>query len=110
MNTSRSSVIGCVLVAALGLVAGCGGDGAPKPDSGHTGWQQPNCLQSGCHDQGHNGATMPYECADCHGDNGAPEGHGAGCGTDLTCHGGQDHGGAAAGFPPPEACEACHGT
>jgi hypothetical protein len=99
----------CAFTAALGPLAGCD-ESAPKVGSGHTGWQQPNCLQSGCHENGHHGADAPYECEECHGDNGAPEGHGAGCGTDLTCHGGQDHGGEAAGFPPPEACEACHGT
>jgi hypothetical protein len=113
MSTCKFSIAILFFAAAFGLLAGCSGNGggsAVTLGGGHSGWQHADCFESGCHQEGHNGASAPYECADCHGDNGAPQGHGAGCGTDLTCHGGEDHGGEAAGFPAPESCETCHGT
>ena len=115
MTKLKLNLASCLLAAAFGLVAGCDGSGGAEGggntlDSGHPGWDHPDCFESGCHTEGHNGASAPFECVDCHGSNGAPDGHGAGCGSDLTCHGGQDHGGEAAGFPAPESCESCHGT
>lgn len=56
---------------------------APLTES-HFGWGQPDCQL--CHNsetnKGHvTEALSPFECAQCHGSNGAPEGHGM----DTTC-------------------------
>lgn len=73
--------------------------------SSHTGWRQPDCLQ--CHTRNsHNEGLLPYECATCHGTNGAPAGHG-GDPPCSTCHG-QPHG--AENFPDPASCQGCHGS
>lgn len=77
--------------------------GPPQLDSGHPGWKQPACLS--CHTpDDHNTGMDPYQCAGCHGTNGAPAGHGGTppCGN---CHG-QPHG--ASGFPDPDSCQTCH--
>ncbi|USD36632.1 hypothetical protein [Ferrimonas sp. SCSIO 43195] len=51
---------------------------APLTES-HFGWKQPNCAT--CHDSDTNKGHVvddkaPFECAECHGSNGAPKGHG----------------------------------
>jgi|GEM_PF-1662782 len=71
----------------------------PIVGTGHTGWREPKCFD--CHDQaGHRAGLQPYQCAACHGRNGAPDGHKDGnCG----CHGNK-HGFTAA----PTSCVACH--
>jgi hypothetical protein len=97
-----------VLLTLSVAIAGCG---APELGSGHPGYgKQPDCWTSGCHDRRHTmkSSDSPYQCADCHGSNGAPAGHvpdsAAPCGP---CHG-EKHGGPAAGFIDPTACDACH--
>jgi hypothetical protein len=96
----------------LFALAGCGDPATEDSDTGgsallrdtHPGWRDPRCWH--CHDpdETHNADLDPWECAACHGTNGAPTGHTAytPCGD---CHGaphGQD------GFPDPVACETCH--
>jgi hypothetical protein len=73
-------------------------------DEDHPGWQAPDCWA--CHDpaETHNPDLDPYECAMCHGTNGAPAGHG-GSSPCSGCHG-EPHGGD--GFPDPDACLTCH--
>jgi hypothetical protein len=69
----------------------------------HPGWQNPVCL--GCHQTDiHNEGLVPYQCAACHGTNGAPAGH-AGPAPCSDCHG-TPHG--SDGFPDPKACLVCH--
>lgn len=95
---------------------GFGGNGASLGDSAvswasaegkltasHQGWGEACCED--CHTlAGHNEGLAPYECADCHGVNGAPRGH-----TNETpcaeCHG-QEH--RCAAFPDPVSCQTCH--
>lgn len=88
-----------LLVLTLWLGTAC----APELDSDHPGWKQPACW--GCHSKGstHHAGDLPYQCADCHGTNGAPAGHG-GATPCTTCHGAK-HG---EGFPDPAACQTCH--
>jgi hypothetical protein len=97
-----------VLLASLLALGGC----APQLDADHPGYgKQPNCWTAGCHDRSHTmkSTDWPYQCADCHGNNGAPASHvpqsADACGP---CHG-QMHGGPSAGFIDPVACDACHG-
>jgi hypothetical protein len=82
-------------------------DTDPQPpvlDSSHPGWANPCCAT--CHDSsGHRAGLDPYECVTCHGDNGAPNGHGRTSGCDG-CHGTPHCGGD--GFPVPDACLSCH--
>jgi hypothetical protein len=92
-------------------VTACDSDeDAPQLASGHPGYHKTNCL--GCHStDSHNKGLMPGDCAECHGNNGAPAGHGstANC---LDCHasGGKainaDH--VAANHDAPGDCNACH--
>ncbi len=70
----------------------------------HPGWGDPGCWTCHATSRTHNEDMDPYQCADCHGSNGASSGHGATAGCE-DCHG-QPHG--AAGFPDPESCLACH--
>jgi hypothetical protein len=88
-------------------VSACAED-APTLASGHPGWKKPDCWASGCHTAAntHNDDLAPYECAECHGNNGAPGGHG-GQPPCMGCHADQ-HGGKAAGFVDPDACRTCH--
>lgn len=67
---------------------------ALTPD--HFGWQQPDCGTCHSTEQGSGHVTeamSPFECAQCHGNNGAPDGHGetTTCGfchaKSLTLHG-----------------------
>ncbi|MFH1469698.1 MAG: hypothetical protein ABIO70_35255 [Pseudomonadota bacterium] len=73
-------------------------------DDGHPGWLFPDCWA--CHDPAgtHNPGLDPYQCAMCHGSNGAPAGHG-GSPPCAGCHG-EPHG--SDGFPDPDACQTCH--
>ncbi len=73
-------------------------------DEAHTGWKDPRCWD--CHvADDHSMAFDPYGCTDCHGRNGAQDGHGetANC---LDCHDADQHG--AEGFPGPLSCRVCH--
>lgn len=80
-----------------------GEESAEQLTSSHPGWQDPACL--GCHTaDDHNTGLSPYQCADCHGTNGAPGGHGETSGCD-SCHS-DPHG--ADGFPVPDSCLVCH--
>ena len=75
----------------------------PQLTSGHLGWKEPKCLS--CHSTNdHNDGLVPYQCAECHGTNGAPGGHSNSdnCGG---CHG-DKHG--PEGFPIPVSCKTCH--
>jgi len=96
-----------VFATVLTLV-GC----APQLDADHPGYgKQPDCWTSGCHDRGHTmrSTDWPYQCADCHGSNGAPASHRPQSADPCaSCHG-QMHGGPAAGFIDPVACDTCHG-
>lgn len=81
-----------------------GSHGPPRLGSDHPGWRNPQCWS--CHTpDSHNDGLDPYECASCHGTDGAPSGHG-GDPPCADCHG-QVHG--AEGFPDPESCQTCHG-
>ncbi len=82
-------------------------DSDPILDTDHLGWEQPACWD--CHDSAstHNPKMDPYECASCHGDNGASAGHGSagpclGCHPEVLTSHGKD------GFPDPESCLVCH--
>ena len=96
-----------VVLAAglLALATGCEED-APQLGSGHPGWQTPDCRS--CHSRAHNADKVPGQCAECHGNNGAPEGHGEtdGCDSchadDIAWHGNADQ------FPI-EYRNGCHG-
>lgn len=73
-------------------------------DRTHMGWQDPNC--SACHPQDeHNAGLDPFECVDCHGDNGARIAHNQ----NRNCQGCHRN---APGHPsasfPAESCAACH--
>lgn len=84
---------------------------APVLGSSHPGWQQPNCLTAGCHSAatlvaGHDSTWQPFDCAGCHGGNGArhidcKSGHNEGMAC-LSCHG-QKH-----GFQAKAECLSCH--
>ncbi len=76
-------------------------------DEEHPGWGKPNCRE--CHGPGSmDYGKLPYQCAECHGTNGAPAGHRIHSSTPCaSCHG-EKHGGAAAGFPDPQSCDSCH--
>jgi len=79
-------------------------DPPPTLTNSHSGWHQPDCTQ--CHDsEGHRVDLLPHNCVGCHGDNGAPSGHGRSgpCGG---CHPNKHGDGAT--FPDPEACLTCH--
>jgi hypothetical protein len=105
-----------ILIALLGLVGagplGCdSGDDAPQVSSSHPGWKKADCRA--CHNSGHQKDHHPGECAECHGRNGAPDGHG-GSTPCLNCHGAggtkpapSEHL-SAAQLPDPEACLSCH--
>ena len=94
------------LIAGLFIVTACDDDDGVTLDSDHEGWQAPGCWGSNCHAKGdtHHSDLNPYQCVECHGDNGAPDGH-----TDHTpcadCHD-APHG--SDGFPDPESCQTCH--
>ncbi|USD39081.1 cytochrome c3 family protein [Ferrimonas sp. SCSIO 43195] len=89
-------------------------------DESHFGWKLPDC--STCHDpsNSHVVAEMdPYECAECHGNNGAPTNHGERytCGfchsQTLTKHGNvygnkTDYYSKDTSFKEPESCLTCH--
>ncbi|MBN1337554.1 MAG: hypothetical protein JXB39_16495 [Deltaproteobacteria bacterium] len=111
--------IACLGLLVLFCLPACDGqedDSSPEADTdsdvdadtdvdAHEGWRNPCCLD--CHgDFGHRTGYAPYECAPCHGTNGAPPGHGAAtpCGT---CHG-LPHTCPGSEFPDPSACQACH--
>jgi len=98
----RSYLAFGIVVVSLAVLGGC--DEAPQLDSGHPGWQHPDCKA--CHGSSHNQDKDPYECAGCHGNNGAPDApseHTADLQCD-DCH--QPH--SANGFPVPDACVECH--
>lgn len=104
------------------VLADQGSGGAPQLDNKHTGWQKTACTS--CHklppfagvDAGaksaiHASFTQSWECAICHGGNGAcaPNDPTGSSKTDhvntdncSTCHG-QKH-----GYPTLEACLGCH--
>ncbi len=91
------------LALLLGLAAGCG----PDLDESHKGWKMANCWAAGCHDKSdtHRQDKLPYQCAECHGANGAKLGH-----TSQTpctsCHPGKH--GEVTLFPDPISCQSCH--
>jgi hypothetical protein len=95
------------ILATLLAIGGC----APQLDADHPGYgKQPDCWTSGCHDRSHTmkSTEWPYQCAVCHGSNGAPAGHVPDSADKCApCHG-EKHGGASAGFIDPVACNACH--
>jgi hypothetical protein len=99
--------VGCFPYYGNSGAADTGAESAGTPSivltKGHSGWMNPRCLD--CHrTDSHNDGLVPYQCAVCHGTNGAPPGHGevAGC---SDCHG-EPHG--SDGFPDPKACLVCH--
>ena len=101
-----------ILPLALVLCLSCGDDDEILT-SEHEGWQNPVCDD--CHDHHHNSDLDLYECAECHGGNGAPEQplsvfHTVSCGDAAAggpgCHEGK-HGGEDAGFPSG-VCADCH--
>lgn len=85
----------------------------------HFGWKQPDCTT--CHNSSNSHVVedmAPWECAECHSNNGAPQSHG-----DQTCgfchaktlehHGDAfsdklDYYGENANFKEPESCLTCH--
>ncbi|WP_162618027.1 cytochrome c3 family protein [Shewanella halifaxensis] len=93
----------------------------PLTDS-HFGWQQPDCTS--CHNvESGNGHILedmtPWGCAECHGNNGAPDSHGEvmTCGfchaKTLELHGDaysnrKDYTGQYTNFKEPESCLTCH--
>lgn len=123
--TSKVLLVSSLLL--VGLAFACGepakddtsspepGDTSDTSDTGdttgdeltdaHQGWRDPNCWD--CHPPGstHNSDKHPYECAGCHGSNGASVAH-----TDHTpcadCH--PDAHGDPFAFPDPESCQICH--
>lgn len=97
-----STLLALFSLIALALFgSGC----ALELDQSHPGWRDPGCWSAPCHQKAstHNADKLPYQCAECHGTNGAPAGH-TGKTPCSTCHG-TPHG---AGFPDPEACQTCH--
>jgi len=73
--------------------------------SAHTGWKDPCC--SDCHpDDDHRKGLDPYECARCHGGNGASGGH-LGATPCTGCHPGY-HACTGSQFPDPLSCRTCH--
>jgi hypothetical protein len=75
----------------------------------HPGWGSPGC--SACHAAGPPHATglRPYECAPCHGTNGAKPGHSTATPC-CACHAADtasEHVPQAA-FPDPASCQVCH--
>ncbi|MBY6226183.1 cytochrome c3 family protein [Ferrimonas balearica] len=92
---------------------------APLTES-HFGWKQPNCGT--CHnaDNSHVVEDMaPWQCAECHANNGAPDSHGEvmTCGfchaKDLEGHGDAysnraDYFGVETDYKEPESCLTCH--
>jgi hypothetical protein len=103
----KTLLFAILLLPCLALAAACEGEeeGAAL-GSDHPGWGDPGCFGNGCHDRDatHHSDLQPYECVECHGDNGAPDGHG-GATPCADCHG-QPHGND--GFPDPESCQTCH--
>ncbi len=107
MSTGKTMAILFVFFLMSGLFLGCDSDeDSNSLTTEHEGWGNPGCWGSDCHtdDDTHNSELQPYECVDCHGKNGAPDGHGGAtpCGD---CHS-EIHG--KDGFPDPESCNACH--
>ena len=76
------------------------------PTSAHEGWGDPSCFP--CHDTIHTSGFREADCANCHGNNGAPlrpSGHDdLGC-ANADCHPGRHQG---MGFGSPNDCRACH--
>lgn len=86
-----------------------GGDAdadSPVLDGTHAAFGvDPRCW--GCHtEDDHNADLDPYECAACHGDNGASPGHARPTTPCGNCHSPPPHG--AEGFPDPDSCMTCH--
>ena len=78
-------------------------DTPPSLDASHRGWRDPLCWV--CHiPDTHNTGLDPYECAACHGGNGAQECPHPTRSSCVSCH--TPH--ASTGFPDPESCLACH--
>ncbi|WP_028109630.1 hypothetical protein [Ferrimonas futtsuensis] len=89
-------------------------------DESHFGWKLPDCTT--CHDPSNSHvveAMAPYECAECHGNNGAPNNHGERytCGfchsQTLAKHGNvyadkNDYYSKESNFKEPESCLTCH--
>ena len=73
-------------------------------DRTHNGWLRANCTP--CHPgDSHNTGMKPYECVDCHGNNGATRvAHGNNC---QSCHR-MVPGHPAASFPYNTSCVECH--
>jgi hypothetical protein len=83
------------------------GSDAPILDSDHDGWKEPNCWAAGCHTAAdtHNSDMDPYECVECHGNNGTTSQHNQGQNC-SDCHDNPaDH--PSISFPT-NSCVACH--
>ncbi len=99
-------VLWILLIAAAGIcfvVSGCEEE-TPTLGADHAGFGDPKCKE--CHTDAHHWELDPYECADCHGINGAsarPADHAeTGCDTCHPTSHGED------GFPVPNSCLFCH--
>ncbi len=93
------------LLIASSLWVNCGG--APNLDASHQGWLQPNCHVSACHlGLDHNRDLSPYQCTECHGNNGAPPRPHQQEPTCGSCHI-LTHG-EPSDYPDPDSCHHCH--
>jgi len=107
---SNMMILAFGVLCALAMASACtdseDDDGVPGLDSAHPGWGNPGCFGNGCHDEGstHHSDLRSFECVECHGNNGAPDGHG-GSTPCSSCHG-EPHG--QGGYPDPQSCETCH--
>jgi hypothetical protein len=79
---------------------------APVLDASHSGWRGVCCLDA-CHSpNAHSSGLSPYQCAACHGTNGAPRMSHGSRSSCLDCHRGHTCG--SGDFPDPASCDACH--
>jgi hypothetical protein len=105
-------LVALVLGAALALGCDDGGGGGNSQgkllDSTHGSYgADPRCL--GCHTpDDHNQGLAPYQCVECHGNNGATPGHERPTTPCGSCHNPAPHG--TDGFPDPESCQTCHAS
>ena len=102
----RVELILITLIAATGIFIFSVCETTPELSSSHGGWGNPDCKF--CHTDAHHREKDPYQCAECHGTNGAGARPGvhwdSGC-EEEACHG-VPH--ADDGFPVPDSCLFCH--